>query len=130
VIIPAWQNRQPLVQPAKHTPWIRSAVGVPRGVQARDVDALDPGEGDVQRVAVAPRGVVHEPRRDRLVQLADDLLAVPEDAGVEERRERLGVVGAVPAREHDRVGGSALFGVQGDASEVEHVEDVGVGELG
>jgi hypothetical protein len=63
------------------------------------------------------------------VQLAHDLLAVTEHRGVEERRQRLGVVRAVPAREHDGVVSAAVRGVQRDPGEVEHVEDVRVREL-
>ena len=70
------------------------------------------------------------PRADDLGDLADDLFAVADDERVDEVGERLGVVRAVPARDHDRVLGAAVLVADRDAREVDAVQQVRVDELG
>ena len=64
--------------------------------------------------------------------VADDRqarLAVAEDEQVDEGGEQLGVLGAGPAGDHQRVVRPAVLGVERDAAEVEHRQDVGVADL-
>ena len=74
-----------------------------RGLRPRDL-------GQARRRPDAPRPVPPpfpaemRPRRD----LADHLLAVPEDEGVDEIGQRLGVEGAVAPGDHQRVPGAAF----------------------
>ena len=59
-----------------------------------------------------------------------DLLAVPEDRGVDEVGDRLGVERGVAAGDDDRVVLAAVDRVERDPGQVEGVEHVGVAELG
>ena len=70
------------------------------------------------------------PRADHLGDLADRLLAVADDEGVDEVGHGLGVERAVPADDHERVLRTALLGPHRHAGEVEALEDVRVDELG
>ena len=70
------------------------------------------------------------PRADDLGDLADRLLAVADDEGVDEVGHGLGVERAVAADDHERVLGAAVLGPHRHAGEVEALEDVGVDELG
>jgi hypothetical protein len=69
------------------------------------------------------------PVAHHLGDLRDRLLAVAEDDDVEEVGDGLRVVGAVAARDDQRVLGPAIGGSHGHAGEVHAVQQVGVGEL-
>ena len=70
-------------------------------VEAGDVHALDPGQRPQDVDALGP--TAGDPRRDGLVDLAHDLLAVAEHDEVEEVGQRLGVVGGVATGADERV---------------------------
>ena len=95
-------------------------------VQRRDVHAAHVGEVAQHARPVAGRPVPGEHRGD----LAGDLLAVAEDERVDEVGERLRVVGAVPAGDHEGVVVAALLGAHGDTGQVDAVQQVRVHELG
>ena len=67
--------------------------------------------------------------RQELIELENHVLGLAKHEGVDERRERLGDKRAGAAGEHDRVVLAARLGANRDAGEVEHLEDVGVGQL-
>ena len=58
--------------------------------------------------------------------LEDHFFAFADDHGVEECAHRLGVEAARAAGYHQRVGGVAVGGAQGNLRQVEHGEDVGI----
>ena len=71
------------------------------------------------RAAAGALPVAHE-----VDELVDELLALPEREGVEERRHRLRFEGGRAAAEDDRVVVGAVGAVDRDAAEFEQVEDV------
>ena len=80
------------------------AVGlVARVEEGRHVHAGDPRQRLQQGSAIASIPLAH-----RVDDLSDGLLAVAQDDGVEERRQRLGIEGARSARDHDRIVGGPL----------------------
>jgi hypothetical protein len=98
------------------------------------VRASDPGRhagpgAAVHRTVRHAVEVVALPAAHHVVDGEDDLLAVTHHGRVDERRERLRVVGRVPADEHDRVERPAVRGAQRHPPEVEQVEQVRVAEL-
>jgi hypothetical protein len=99
-------------------------------VHRRHVHALDPRELTEHALAAALGAARGLPSGDHLGDLGDDLFAVAQHDEVEEVGERLGVVGAVPARGHQRVLGAALGGPHRHARQIDAVEEVGVGQLG
>src|SRR5262249_17480877 len=64
---------------------------------------------------------VHEPRQA--------LLAVADDENVNERGEQFRVLSTGAAAYYKGVADAAILGVQRDAAQVEHIEDVGVTNL-
>src|SRR5206468_4846682 len=54
---------------------------------------------------------------------------VAEEDAVQEGRQRLGVEGARPTGDHERMPGAARGGAQRDAAQLEHGEEIRVGEL-
>ena len=108
----------------------QASLGVRRLVERGDVDALEPGQAAAQRVARALALRLRQPLAHHLVDLAHHFLAVAQHEGVDEVGQRLGVEGAVPAGQHQRVAGTALGRVQGNAGQVDEVDHVGVDELG
>ena len=100
------------------------AVGVvARREEGGHVQAGDAGERAQERRAVAAVG------EHRVADVADRLLAVAEQHAVQEGGQRLGVEGTRAAGDHHRMFGAALGGAQRDAPELEHGEEVRVGEL-
>src|SRR3989441_12500556 len=88
------------------------------------VEARDVGERAEERAAVAA-----VPGEHAIADVAHRLLAVAEEDAVEEGRQRLGVEGARPAGDHERMRGAARGGAQRDATQLEHGEEIRVGEL-
>ncbi len=166
--MPAWQKRQPWVQPRwistaarSWTVWRKGTIGLTRAggsfsTMRRPTTGRDAGFGGLERRgsgrrrrsrarrtrerrcrACAARSrrrsragrAVALPIADELGDLDDGVFALAEDEGIDEGRERLGVEGAAAAGDDERVIVGALVGPDGDAGEVEHVEDVGVGHL-
>ena len=97
-------------------------------VERRDVDARDRRELAQHRLA--RRAAAALPRADHLGELGDDLFAVADHERVDVLGERLGVVGAVPARDHDRVRRRPVLVADRHPREVDEVEQVRVDELG
>jgi hypothetical protein len=106
----------------------RPVIAVVRGVQARHVDACDPGEGHVDILAGGPP--LRLPCGHHRTDLRHHLLAVPQDGGVDEVDQRLRVVGAVAAHQHERVLRATVGGQDRDPGEVEALEQVRVDEFG
>ena len=94
-------------------------------VEGRDVDAGQLGEV-AQHVVAGGVSLAGQDGGD----LPDRLLAVADDEHVDEVGQRLGVVGAVAARDHERVVVVAVLGPDGDAAQVQAVQQVRVDELG
>ena len=105
----------------------RGAV-VDHVVQRRDVDAGNARERTQRRVSAPTPGAF--PYRDRVGELADDLLTVTEHKRVDEIGHRFGVVRAVSAGDDERISVGSIFAAHGHACEVDEVEDVRVDELG
>ena len=99
---------------------------VARFVEGGDVDA---GHGEQVAQAGGAGGAFALPGADKLGNLDDGVFALPEDKGVDEGGEGLGVEGAAAAGDNDGVVLAAVAGAWGNTREVEHVEDVGVGQL-
>ena len=93
------------------------------------VDISGLGEPEQQLLATARAALGLEGAGDG-GDVENCLLAVAENCGVDEVGDRLGVEGAVPADEDDRVVVRPWPGVERDAGEVERVEHVGVAQLG
>ena len=74
-------------------------------------------------------GALALPDTHEVGKLADGLLALAEHEGVDEGGKGFGVEGAAAPGDDDRVVLAAIAGAGGDAREVEHVEDVRVGQL-
>ena len=107
------------------------AVLVRRRVEGGHVHPLQPGQRAQQRTALALGGRRRrQPGAQHLVDLAHDLLTVAQDEGVDEVGQRLGVEGAVAAGHDERVGAAAVRRVQGEAGQVDQVQDVRVDQLG
>jgi hypothetical protein len=101
------------------------AVGVmARLEEGRHVEPRDAGERAQQRAAVVP-----VPGEDGVADVAHRLLTVAEQHAVEEGGQRLGVEGARAPGDDDRVARAAGGGAQRDAPQLEHGEEVRVGEL-
>ena len=102
-------------------------VGVdPRLVEGRHVDGAQAGEGD-QPISSGDL-ISLEPRPGER-HLRGLLLAVADDEGVDEGGQRLGVGGRGAAGDHQRIGLAAIGRAERHAAEVEHAEDVGIGQL-
>ena len=97
-------------------------------VHGGDVHARDRRQLTEDALAGGATGAL--PRRDHLAHLADCLLAVADDEGVDEVRHGLGVVRAVPAGDDERRVRCSALTPDGHAGEVEAVQDVRVHELG
>ncbi len=97
-------------------------------VERRHVDARDGGELTEHHLPARPPAAL--PRADDLGQLGDHLFAVADDERVDIFGERLGVVRAVPARDHDRVRRRPVVVADRHAREVDEVQQVRVDELG
>ena len=92
---------------------------------------VDPGDRrQLAQHALTRRAPRARPRADHLGDLAHRLLAVADHEGVDEVGHRLGVEGAVPTDDHERVLGPAVLGPDGHPGQVEALEHVGVHELG
>ena len=115
--------------PVGHDGLDRAVLGVHHVVEAGDVDVARDREAAQQLVATAG-SVLGLPLPDDVGDREDDLLAVAEDGGVEELRDRLGVERRMASGQDDRVVLGAVGGAQRDAGEVERVDHVGVAELG
>jgi hypothetical protein len=105
----------------RHQP---AALAVAGRVQRRDVDARHLRERIEQRAALAPI-----PAPVHIADLADRFLAVAEQHGVEEFGQRFRIERARAAGDHQRVARPAIGGAQRHAAEVEHGQEIGVGEL-
>ena len=97
-------------------------------VQGRHVHASHRGELAQDALPAVTTGAL--PRREHGVDLADDLFAVADDEGVDEVGQRLRVERAVPAGDDERDGRTAVLATDGDAGEVDAVQEVRVDELG
>ena len=111
------------------TPSRAPVVVVRHVVEPGHVDAAT-GREPHQHAVAASRTPLGLPLADHLGDREHDLLAVAEDDGVHEVRDRLGVERGVAAGEHDRVVLGAVDRMQRDAGKVERREHVGVAELG
>ena len=107
----------------------RAVRTVGDGVEARHVDAVDPRQAGQQLVATAGTAL-GLPRLDDVGDVADHLLAVTEDGGVDEVADRLRVERGVPTGDDDRVGLVAVLREDRDARQVEGLEQVGVAQFG
>src|SRR5579875_3250139 len=102
----------------------RPVGAIARGEERRHVEAGDRGERGEERPAVPPIPGAHD-----VDDFADGLLAVAEQHAVEKRRQRLGVERARPPRDHQRVARPPRRRAQRHPPELEHGEQVRVGEL-
>jgi hypothetical protein len=94
--------------------------------QGRDVQAGNFGQGVQQRPLVHSLGLgpLHGGQ-----ELDHGLLAVADDHGVEERSHGFGVEGSTAARHDERQHGFPVRAAEGNARQVEHVQDIGVAQL-
>ena len=92
--------------------------------ERRDIHPTDAGKGSQQLAAILPI-----PRKVRVADLVDGVLAVSQQHGVEEVGQRLGVERAWTAGDHQRVATAAICGAQGNATQVQHCQQVRVREL-
>ena len=99
-------------------------------VHGGHVDAGDVGELPQHVLPAAVGAPRRLPPREDLGDLADDLLAVTQHDEVEEVGDGLGVVGAVATGRDERVLGAAVSRPHGHTGQVDHVEQVRVGQLG
>ena len=142
--MPAWQKRQPAVQPRMTSMTTRSWTASSTGTTGRRTGSLSANPVKIWRwagPALAPGHPHAGHGRERLQALlaavllhgGDDRLQVvldlPDEERVEERRQRPRVGDRGAAAEDDGVFPIPLGGVQRHAGEVEHLEDVGVAEL-
>jgi hypothetical protein len=92
----------------------------------RDVHPLDPGE---PRKEIRPGSALFFPLFDERDDLEHRFLAVPDEEGVEEGGHGSGVQGAHAPGHHEGVLLRSVLRQEGDPGEVEHREDVRVGEF-
>ena len=151
--MPAWQKRQPGEQPRMTSitarSWTASISGTSgarhrrrAGEAGEDLAATRPAAPAAARAARP--NAVRQPDAGHGAELpgarpagassaatmrGEAALGLAHEEGVEERRERQRVGRARAAAEHDRVALAALARVQRHSGQVEHLEDVGVGQL-
>src|SRR5207253_7629063 len=106
-----------------------TVVEVRHVVQRRHIHTGDTCKFSEHRGATAGSTATF-PHADDLGDLRDGLLAVAEHDEVEEVGQWFRVVRAVSAGADERMIGAASIGPNGDAGQVDAVEDVGVDELG
>ena len=142
--MPAWQKRQPAVQPRITSTTARSCTASITGTTGRSTGGVrekaaktcrragsrahagEPHAGHQRQGAKALGARRRAQRRDDLVQA---VLHLADEEGVQERRERPGIGDRGAPAQHDRVVLPALRRVERHAGEVEHLQHVGVGEL-
>ena len=110
-------------RPDDHAPGL-GVLG--RAVQGGDVDRPPRSQLRQRLEARAPRARERRPLEHQIREL---LLGLSDEERVEERRDRLGVRGAGPAAEDQRMSRAAVGCVERHAPEIEEGEDVRVGEL-
>ena len=92
-------------------------------IERGNVQSPDLCQGGVQFV---PRAVTIFPGPNGFDDFQDDFFPFSDDESVDEVRHWLGVVGAMAARDHDRIQLSALRGQHRNSSQVQHIEGVRV----
>ena len=142
--MPAWQKRQPAVQPRMTSTTTRSCTASSTGTTGRSTGWLAENPVNTWRSAgPALRPGTHTPgtaasarrrpsRPSALIAVGDRVqvvLRLADEEGVEERRQRPRVGDRRSAAEDDGVLPIPLGGAQRHSREVEHLEDVRVAEL-
>ena len=87
----------------------------------RHIDAGDTAQGGQQVHPVCP-----VPGQIRLTDIKDRFLSVAQQERVNARGKRLGVKGARPAGNNQRMGFVPVLRQEGDTAQVQHHQDVGV----
>jgi hypothetical protein len=82
-----------------------------------------------RRLAVGAGSAVPGDRLEGVADLQDHLLALPHDHRVEEVRQRLRIQDARSSGHDQRLGFTPLGGDQADPAQIEHVQQVRVGQL-
>ncbi len=114
-------------EPRSHGAQVRSVVG--DLVHRRHVHAVDVGELAEHLLTTAVGPPRELPVEDDGIDLGDDLLAIAQHHQIEEIGDGLGVVGAMSTGDDQRMFRSALGSPHRYPCEVDHVEEIRIGQF-